>query len=385
MGAARTGAAVKKVLFAVTQYNTLTHTFIYEQLIHLTRFRGSVVAQKKIINLDAFPFAPVHTLASASPFVRFWNQKICFPLLKRLPFFEKIIAQEAPDVIHAHFGGMANKIYRSARRFGIPLITYFYGHDLPKIRRKKGRRKLFQAGTFFLVLSKDMQADVLALGCPSHKIRVLDVGIDLAKFPIRAQEPDRKVFTALSVARFVEKKGIRYLIEAIGLLKSSEPNLRCRLVGDGPLRADLEERIKRLGVEDRVEITGYVPYASLADEYRQAHCFVLPSLTDRQGERGEMATATKQALATGLPVITTDHAGIGETFKNGEHGILVPERDAQALAAALRKIIADPLLAHRVAASGRALVESTFDVRKVVAQMEDIYAEAIALQGIHAD
>ncbi len=86
---------------------------------------------------------------------------------------------------------------------------------------------------------------------------------------------------------------------------------------------------------------------------------------------------TKQALSVGLPVITTDHAGIGETFKNDEHGFLVAERDAKALAAALARIIAEPSLGSGFAAKGRELVAEMFDVKKVVARMEDIYQEAI--------
>jgi colanic acid/amylovoran biosynthesis glycosyltransferase len=372
-----TRGEMKKVLFAVTQYNILTQTFIYEQLIHLTRFRPVVLSQKNITNLDVFPFSPIYTLATEGPFTQFWNRKICFPLFKRMPFYEKIISQESPDVIHAHFGGMAGKIAFSAQRFGIPLITYFYGHDLAKIRRKKKRRSLFSEGTLFLALSEGMKTEIEELGCPSHKIRVLDVGIDLDKFPPRAKEPDRRVFKVVTVARFVEKKGIRYLVEAMGLLKDRFPNLRCRIIGDGPLRPDLEERIERLGLQDQVEITGYLPYATLADEYRRAHCFVLPSLTGRHGERDEMSMVTKQALSVGLPVITTDHAGIGETFKNDEHGILVAERDAKALASALARIIAEPSLGSGFAAKGRELVAEMFDVKKVVARMEDIYQEAI--------
>jgi len=369
---------MKKVLFALTQYNILTQTFIYDQLIHLQRFRASVLTQKKPINLEVFPFAPIYSLADESWISRYWNRKVCFPLFRRMPFYEKIITCESPDVIHAHFGGMASKLSRSARHFGIPLITYFYGHDIPKIRRKKGRRKIFSDGALFLVLSKGMGAEIEQLGCPAHKIRVLDVGIDPDEFPPRQEQPDPALFKVVTVARLVEKKGIRYLIEAMGLLKERFPHLNCRIIGDGPLRADLEERIRRLALENRVKITGYVPYATLADEYCRAHCFILPSLTGRHGERDELSMVTKQALASGVPVITTDHAGIAETFKDGVHGMLVAERDAPGLAEALARLIDDPALAAGFAANGRKLVEKTFNVKKNVGRMEEIYDEAIA-------
>ncbi len=368
---------MKKVLFALTQYNIATQTFIYDQLINLRRFRAAVLTQKKPVNLEVFPFAPIYSLAAESRLVRYWNRKICFPLFKRMPYYEKIIAREAPDVIHAHFGGMAARLARSARHFGIPLVTYFYGHDIPKIRRKKGRRKIFSQGAVFLVLSRGMGAEIEQLGCPAHKIRVLDVGINPEEFPMRREQPDPAVFTVLTVARLVEKKGIRYLIEAMARLKDRFAHLNCRIIGDGPLRTDLEQRIRRLDLDSRVKITGYVPYATLGEEYRRAHCFVLPSLTGRHGERDELSMVTKQALASGLPVITTDHAGIAETFKDGMHGILVAEGDAVALADALARLIENPALAAGFAVNGRRLVEEIFDVRKTVARLEEIYEEVI--------
>ncbi len=369
---------MKKVLFALTQYNILTQTFIYDQLIHLQRFRAVVLTQKKPLNLDVFPFTPIYSLADESRLSRYWNRKLCFPLIKRMPFYEKIIARESPDVIHAHFGGMAFRLARSAQHFGIPLITYLYGHDIPKIRRKKNRRKIFKQGTVFLVLSQGMGAEIEQLGCPAHKIRVLDVGIDPDEFPLRQQPPDPAGFTVLTVARLVEKKGIRYLIEAMGILKDRFAHLNCRIIGDGPLRDDLEQRIRRLDLQNRIKITGYVPYASLGEEYRRAHCFVLPSLTGRHGERDELSMVTKQALASGLPVITSDHAGIAETFKDGVHGILIPERNTAALADALARLIEDPSLAAGFAVNGRKLVEETFNVKKAVARLEEIYEEALA-------
>ena len=87
---------------------------------------------------------------------------------------------------------------------------------------------------------------------------------------------------------------------------------------------------------------------------------------------------TKQALASGLPVITSDHAGIAETFKDGVHGILIPERNAAALADALARLIEDPSLAAGFAVNGRKLVEETFNVKKAVARLEEIYEEALA-------
>jgi len=368
---------MKKVLFALTRYNILTQTFIYDQLLHLRRFQAAVLSQKKPVNLDVFPFEPIYSLAEQGWLTRCWNRKICFPLLRRMPYYEKIIARQAPDIIHAHFGGMAFRLARSAQKLGIPLVTYLYGHDIPKIRRRKGRRIIFEQAALFLVLSRGMGSEIERLGCPAHKIRVLDVGIDPDEFPMRRRQPDPALFRVLSVARLVEKKGIRYLIEAIALLKDRYARLRGRIIGDGPLRADLEDRIRQLGLGGRVEITGYMPYAALADEYRQAHCFVLPSLTGRHGERDELSMVTKQALSSGLPVITTDHAGIAETFTGGVHGMLVPEGDAPALADALARLIDNPSLAAGFAVNGRKLVEEFFDVRKTVARMEEIYEEVL--------
>jgi glycosyltransferase involved in cell wall biosynthesis len=170
----------------------------------------------------------------------------------------------------------------------------------------------------------------------------------------------------LSVAQLMERKGLRYLIEACRLLVDRGHDVRCEIIGDGPLRGELEELIQRLDLGEVVALVGPRSYPEVISAYRRAIAFVLPCIVASDGDRDGIPNVILEAMAARLPVISTAVSGIPEVVVDGETGWLVKEADAAAIAAAVEQLLANPALATRVAEGGRAFVRREFDLNRNV-------------------
>lgn len=358
-------------------YLPLSETFIFEQIKRINQFEVMIVCAKKM-NLDQFPFENIKSLSDLNMISYLLNGAL-LKFAKYCPYFAKIIKENDVSLIYAPFGWNGLHALSYKKKFGIPLIVSFYGHDVAIFKQQKKSRmkhlylqKLFKKGNMFLVLSEDMKKDLINLGCPAEKIKIHRLGIDLSKFrfcerKIISNEPTK----ILTIARFVEKKGIPYLIHAFSLSKRKYPNIKLKIIGDGPMREKIVKLIHDLNLSTSIEVSNYVPYSKLPDEYYNHHLFVLHSITASDGDKDEISTVTKEAMATGMPVITTYHAGIPETFKDGECGFLVRERDVKDLSNKLNYLIEHRELWSKFASAGRRLVEREFDVEKQVKKLED--------------
>jgi glycosyltransferase involved in cell wall biosynthesis len=146
------------------------------------------------------------------------------------------------------------------------------------------------------------------------------------------------------------------------------------LVGDGELRAELERRIAREGLSDVVELRGALPHQEIPAVLAGATAMVLPSVTSRDGQMEGIPVALMEAMAAGVPVVSTRLSGIPELVRDGETGLLVPERDAPALADAMERLAGDPALGARLAAAARRAVADEFDRERNVARLVELFA-----------
>lgn len=170
----------------------------------------------------------------------------------------------------------------------------------------------------------------------------------------------------LAVARLTEKKGLRYLIEACRLLADRGRAIRCEIVGDGPLRDDLERQVVELGLEDVVVLAGALPFPEVLERYRRAWAVVLPCIVASDGDRDGIPNTIIEAMAGQLPVVSTPISGIPEVVRDGDTGLLVAEADAAAIADAVERLLDDRDLATLLGARGRALVQREFDLGRNV-------------------
>jgi colanic acid/amylovoran biosynthesis glycosyltransferase len=176
----------------------------------------------------------------------------------------------------------------------------------------------------------------------------------------------------LFVGRLVAKKGVDVLIDACALLRSELPELDVEIVGGGPLAEELEGRARRSGVSDRIHFLGPQPADVVDAAFRRASLVVLPSRIDEHGDRDGMPTVLVEAMARGVPVISTELVGIPELVRDGETGLLVAPEDPAALAAAIARLAGDPPLARELGARGRGLVATRFDPSRSAALLREV-------------
>jgi glycosyltransferase involved in cell wall biosynthesis len=178
----------------------------------------------------------------------------------------------------------------------------------------------------------------------------------------------------VTVGRFVRKKGFEYLIDAVPALAARHPGLRVVIAGRGDLEAELRARARAAGVGGHVHFPGLLAHQAVGQAFAAADVAVVPSVRDDAGNVDGLPNVLMEALATGTPVVATPAGGIGAVITDGENGLLVPERDAAALAASVDRLLGDPGLGARLGAQARSRVQRDHGWDHVARQFEDAYA-----------
>jgi glycosyltransferase involved in cell wall biosynthesis len=278
--------------------------------------------------------------------------------------------------LHAHWATHPALAAWAVRALtGIPYSFTAHAHDL-YVDRAMLREKVRDAA--FVVTISDYNRGLIERTCgvdARGKVHVVRCGVDLRRFaPSARRAPEVATFTCVASLR--PYKGHAVLLDAVALLRARGLAARVVLVGDGPLRADLEARIARLELGDAVSLRGAVPHEEIPGLLAGATAVVQPSVTQADGQMEGIPVALMEAMACGVPVVSTRLSGIPELVQDGEGGLLVPERDPEALADAMARIAGDPSLAARLGAGARRIVERDFDLAANVDALEALLSGA---------
>lgn len=290
------------------------------------------------------------------------------------------------DVLHAHFGPVANSFRFAKTLWQAPMIVSFHGYDFSTRPRSEGRdmyRKLFDTVDAVTVNSEYTRQQVEKLGCPVAKLYKLPVGFDPIEIPFRerTRRPDESI-RILTLARLTEIKGHEYALRAVAKLRERHPAIRYDIVGDGPLRKKLEQLIGQLGLQETVTLHGACVGAELKRFLAEAHLFVLASV-NVEGDREGQGLVLQEAQAAGLPVVATIHGALPEGMLPGRSGFLVPERDVDALAERLDYLVKHPEMWPKMGRDGRRFVEGHYDIRKLNSVLEGLYFRTINTSARH--
>jgi len=186
-------------------------------------------------------------------------------------------------------------------------------------------------------------------------------GLNLDAFEIPLKARGNPIPNILSVGRFVPKKGFLILIQALRRLRQQGLKFHCRLVGSGPMKEELRRQISALQMADCIELVAPMPQNALLEYYRETDLFALACEVQEDGDRDGIPNVLVEAMAMGIPIVSTAISGIPELVEEGVNGLLVPEKNANALAEAMAKLLRQPELAQRIGSAGRAKVENEFD------------------------
>jgi colanic acid/amylovoran biosynthesis glycosyltransferase len=371
-------------IYAASSVNNSTvHSDIEKyHLLDRTYYRSSIPRGRLLRLLKGLTLAAANgfkepaTLLRSLNVVKYGKSAASMSLLyEAIP----LVGRSSYDIIHCHFGPNGNR-GRLLRDFGFlegKLITTFHGFDITKLLQKQGKNiydRLFDTGDIFLPISKRWRDLLIELGCDEKKIVVHRMGVDCKKFAFKPRQlPKNSKVRFVSIARFVEKKGLEYGIRAVAKLARVNKNIEYSIVGDGPLKRHLQDLSMELGVTDTVHMVGSKPQHQVIKILNKAHILVAPSVTTKVGNQEGIPVVLMEGMAMGLPIVSTQHSGIPELIENGVSGFLVPERNIDALFDKLHYLVKRPEIWPKMGRHGRKCVQERYDINKLNDRLVEIY------------
>jgi colanic acid/amylovoran biosynthesis glycosyltransferase len=266
------------------------------------------------------------------------------------------------------------------KRLGVlkgKLVTSFRGNDITQfLAAHPGYYdELFREGDIFLPVSKSLKAHLEAAGCPANRIHVLHSGIDCSRFSFseRSHSPGETT-RLLGIGRLVPKKGWGDAIDAVENALKMGRKIHFAIAGDGPLRQVLERAIADKGIQDAVTLLGWRDHDEITQLLNQSHLLIAPSVTTAEGDQEGIPNVLKEAMAMGLPVLSTWHSGIPELVEDGVTGYLVSERDVAGMTHRLNHLCDHPEQWAEMGRKARLKIEEEFDMEKLNDELAKIYS-----------
>src|SRR5947208_6760630 len=299
-----------------------------------------------------------------------WGRRTDFLRLYQAVYVGRRLRKMGIDHVHAHFAGMASRTaFWINKFFEISFSFTAHANDIFSPRQFEiGLDKLVDTARA-IVTETDYSARFLRERFSRRADRVHRIynGLDLAEFGRADFSSSPPVIIA--VGRLIPKKGFGDLIRACALLAERGKSFRCEIIGEGPLGNELRRQIDELCLQNNVVVTGAKPQTHLRRRLAAANIFVLPSVIDPDGGMDNLPTVIMEAMATGLPVVSTNIGGIPEMVIENETGFLVQPGDAAAMADAIQTVINDCSSAARLGHSGYERARTLFSIEKNVREL----------------
>lgn len=335
------------------RYLPPTQNWIYEQFRVLRHFKPVVLAYKAP-DLEQFPVERIVAVRSGNP-LRQARDFFCRRLLGYYPTFAAAVRAEKAVLLHAHFGPTGVGSLELSRVLRLPLLVSFYGFDLWRDDGSAGRlraryARLFEQCTYAIAEGPAARRRIIELGCPAGKVRIHTLGIDLTRLHY-ADRPKSAAVRVLAAARFTEKKGLIYAVEAFCRAATDEPGLQLTVVGDAKesraqqqIKGRLHDLVRASPVSERVHFAGKVPPGELRRLLYEHNVLLQPSVRAADGDaEGGLPVILLEAAASGMPLIASRHCDIPEIVVDGQTGWLCEERDIAELTNALLSAARDPV------------------------------------------
>lgn len=367
---------------------------IYRQMAGLQAYKPLVLTHRRE-NASSFPWPEDQLeLIPRPPGVLremrgWWSKRVARSPIMIFPGEARHLAKRLQAthvaVLHTYFGHIGLYLLPLLETWPGPKIVSYHGADagvdVARPAWGAASRRMFAAADLIIARSEHLLENLRALGCPPEKLALHRTGIPLDQFPARDPEapvPTDGRWRLFQACRLIEKKGLWTTLEAFRQFRETWPNAQLIIAGEGPMEAALRARAAELFPNDpeAVRLPGFLSQAQLRAELEAAHLFLHPSETAADGNVEGVPNSMLEAMATGLPIAATRHGGIPEALTHGRGGLLVAERDAPALAAALLQI-SDPAAYPRFSREAAAEVREKFDLAGQVRVLEGLYDLAI--------
>lgn len=388
-----------KLLYIGRSLPCRTETFVYNEIIQLQRLgieveTLSVHAPQRDLGNAALDSMADHALTiypqgSVGIFWRFLKEMAAHPLqtlrtlgrslskgvkvtvqtVAALSIAEKVREKKIGH-IHSHMAHVPTTIaWVLGSHLGIPFS--FTGHAADLFRDQVLLEEKLRECAFCVCISswhRRFYQKIVPM--PDHRLPVIRCGVDLSG--IEPARPENG--SILAVGRLVPKKGFRYLLDALSVLREMEEVFHCIIIGDGPEKNALLAQIKELGLEDYVELKGALPHAEIMGMLRKAQLFVLPCVVGRDGDRDGIPLVLMEAMAHSVPVVAGDLPTIRELIDDQKSGLLIDPRKSSRFAKVIKGILDDESLRKKLSEKGFKRVSEAFDLKENVAKLAVFFA-----------
>ncbi|RUR54374.1 colanic acid biosynthesis glycosyltransferase WcaL [Vreelandella populi] len=343
---------------------------------------------KKIGRFKGALSRTMHHLAQGNTsYLRSWN---IFRFGKssvnlNLPYIYNTALDIQPvDVLHCHFGhnGVFGA-YLKKLGFAKKLVVTFHGHDVSAALQANTSKNIygpvFEEADLILPVSEFWKDKLLDMGAPESRVFVHRVGIDVSRFSYRERVANSRPLKIITTARLVEKKGLAYAIQAVAQVKKDHPEIKFHydIIGEGPLSEEIKNLVTSLEITDCIKLHGALPHGEVQKLLADADIFILPSVKAKNGDQEGIPVSLMEAMASGMPVLSTLHSGIPELVDNGVSGYLVPERNVTELAEKIVYLAQRPESWSELGQAGRTKVEQDYNKDYQNTLLVDMYRKLI--------
>ncbi|NGX87669.1 glycosyltransferase [Rahnella sp. Lac-M11] len=282
------------------------------------------------------------------------------------------------DINIAHFGTTA-ALLNQLKRLGFvdgKIAAVFHGNDISQKRIlnlfHSDYEQLFNDANYIFPVSELWASKIALTPAIKNKTHVIRMGVNISKFIYKERITISYPIKLLSIARLTEKKGISVAINACLLLKQQNVDFDYTIIGDGPLRKELESQVTNLGLGDKIAFLGAQTQETVSEYLNNSDVFLLPSVTASDGDMEGIPVALMEAMAIGIPVISTFHSGIPELIEDRVSGFLVNENDAASIAGVISEIIDNPGVLPDICRNAKQTIDNEFDQDKSYSRMLNI-------------
>jgi colanic acid/amylovoran biosynthesis glycosyltransferase len=266
------------------------------------------------------------------------------------------------------------------RQAGVPLVAQFHGvdayHHDELATHREGYQRLFREAAALVAVSRDMVEQLVSLGAPRSRVFYNSCGVDMKLFQPTRPEANPPLFVA--AGRFVDKKAPHLTLLAFERVLATCPEARLTMIGEGPLWNATRQLAAALGIDGQVEFPGRQTHSQVAEWLRGARAFVQHSVVTTYGDSEGTPVGILEAGASGLPVVSTRHAGIKEAVLSGKTGFLVDELDITGMANAMKSLALEPALAGQMGAQARRHVGDHYSMEITIGTLSEILHNAAA-------
>ncbi|MCK0125014.1 glycosyltransferase [Gelidibacter sp. F2691] len=286
------------------------------------------------------------------------------------------LKKNAIDVVLVEYGVHAYNLYPILRASNLPIVVHFHGYDASVkhvIKKCENYVEVFQVATFVVVVSRDMERRLLALGCPKAKLIYNIYGPNPEFLKVI---PKFSEMQFIGIGRFTDKKAPYYTILSFKLVSQKYPEAQLLLAGNGVLMNTCKNLVKQLKLQDQVQFLGVISPEQYRELLSESLAFVQHSITAENGDMEGTPLAVLEASVAGLPVISTNHAGIPDVIIHGETGLLCDEHNIEEMARNMIAVLDDVSYAQQLGAAGKEHITNNFNMHKHIQILQEALERA---------